>query len=355
MNWLPVSVLVGIVTFPLSPSFAAGTVGNGKAVEPCGFVGSAFSAAVAAECVPTYPRPAAGTAPARWGEGIPNAAPTGGSSLTSPRYASPFTAVGYTAKEEVGALPPPAGKIFNKGARVGNYLYLPYSCMYWPNRQNSQLEVIGAYQPGNKDVLENVGEELSDKFSTRNVMSANAQVPPDDPSFLAITKVLEEAVADVGTRGKNITVGEEIIIDDQSSDMEFLPTPASWTDSLDTPASFRGSSKLAKLSNEEQCEAVCYATIPESGVYEVQMWWVPGPPKYRSANVPVTVHAIAGDVTKVIDQTNPALRKQWNSLGRFVFTKGDRKKVLTLSTKGMPSSPTETVSLDSVRIVKVQD
>lgn len=354
MNWLPLSVFAGLVCV-VSPVFAQNKRVAGYPPELCGFDCSAAQAAAKAHCVPTFPRPAEVDSPAPiWGEGIPNASPLWerDSNLRSPRYAKPFTTMGYAKPTVVGELPPPAGKVFDAGARVKHYLLTPYSTMYWPAKQQAQFEVAGAYDPSDSDTVTETGSVMSNR---RPVDPAANMYPVDDPRFVAMQEILTAHVTDVNSRTNVASVGDKIEVDDDSADVEFFPSPAAWQPCLDESASFGGKSLLARLDNNDEAKAVFSAAIAETGLYEVQMWWVPGLPGYRGANVPVILHSSIGDITKTIDQTNPALRKQWNSLGTIPLLKGETKPIVTVSTKGMPLSDTETISVDAIRIVKVQD
>ncbi len=322
----------------------------------CGFYGSAAAAANRETCVPLFPQPmVCPTNKPEWGEGIPNAAPYCGIALYGPRYAKPFTTTGYQSPVDLDAPVITTGKIFDEGARIGHYLVLPYGLMYYPAKKNPQLDVAGAYDVSlsNDQNEDAIGIDLATAPDTGQ--SDVAMYSADDKEYKVLIDGLSKQVEDFKARTDEMSEGEDIIIDDVTGDVELLPSPASWNTSLDTPASYNNESKIARITGEDNLEANFYATIPASGVYEVQLWWVPGPVQYRSANVPVILHSSIGDIGKVIDQTNMSLRKQWNSLGRIPLNKGDRQKIVTVTAKGLPASSTETMSIDAVRLVKVKD
>ena len=349
-------VVIGLITYMPMAVYAGGNLPVRVPCDTdCGFVGSAAAAANSAYCVPLFPQPAVSAGVKNWCEGVPNAAPYGDITLSGPRYAKPFTTTGYREPESKNPPVLSMGKVFDQGARRGLYLTLPYGHMYWPVYADSELEVVGKYDPTDSSETDVLQQPYSPAESEATKDAGSKLMPVDDPSYKKMKEALEETVASSKNKGDGITVGDEIIVDDLEGDVELQPSAASWNTSLDVPGAYKGEAKIAKVTGEDNVAATYYVTIPESGMYEVQMWWIPSPAPYRSQNVPVILHMDSMDISKVIDQTNMAQRKQWNSLGRVYLTKGDRKKIATVTSKGLPASETETISIDAIRLVKVQD
>jgi hypothetical protein len=126
------------------------------------------------------------------------------------------------------------------------------------------------------------------------------------------------------------------------------------TDNRDPATSRTGTWEISAGSNPYKYDSVFgrngstftwYFTPPQSGQYEVSMWWTYR--DSRSTNIPVDIDYSGGKVRVYVNQLKNG--GQWNLLGKFYFRDGASYHVTTIS----QSYPTSTCA-DAVKFTLVQ-
>jgi PKD repeat protein len=84
---------------------------------------------------------------------------------------------------------------------------------------------------------------------------------------------------------------------------------------------------------------------PQTGDYEVSMWWSEYPS--RSTSVPVTVNHSGDSITVYVDQTQEG--GQWNSLGQYHFESGSSYDITITAQPGPSSTCADAVKLNFVQ------
>jgi hypothetical protein len=146
---------------------------------------------------------------------------------------------------------------------------------------------------------------------------------------------------------------EGIVADDKIPNSLSVDPPQAWENSVNLTDSYQQSSLIARVDGTVK-RAQFYADVPADGEYEVFLWWVASNKQFRSDRVPVTVNASNGPQRVTVNQTDANTSKKWNSIGRFQFKAGEHQAVVTLSTEGLESGPTISVSVDAMKLVKAQ-
>jgi hypothetical protein len=147
-----------------------------------------------------------------------------------------------------------------------------------------------------------------------------------------------------------VSGGPEIVVDDKSLSGLILEPPDAWRTSVNVADSHEGRSLIAPVDGKP-AKATFVADIPEDGEYEVYLWWTASQPAFRPSEVPVTVYTANGPVQAKVDQTKGP--KTWNLVGKYPLKAGQKQNILTISTEGLPASQTQFVSVDAMKLVKV--
>lgn len=140
-------------------------------------------------------------------------------------------------------------------------------------------------------------------------------------------------------------------MDDKTPGAIELDPPTGWQPSVNVADSYEGSSIVTAVGAEKR-SATFVADIPEAGEYEVSMWWVASSSQFRSAVVPVVINTADGPVKTTVNQTSGG--NTFNVLGKYKFAAGPKQKILTITTEGIEPGPTLNVSVDAIKLVKVQ-
>jgi hypothetical protein len=117
--------------------------------------------------------------------------------------------------------------------------------------------------------------------------------------------------------------------------------------------SYQGGSLIAKADGTAR-KVTFLADIPADGRYEVALWYVVSNQTMRSIEVPVKVYSADGEKRVTVDQVNPVLRRTFVPVGTFDFKAGQKVPVIAVTTEGLPAQGTIYVSVDAVRLVRVQ-
>lgn len=188
-----------------------------------------------------------------------------------------------------------------------------------------------------------------------SAMAVAAEPEPDGTSQtdadIGDTRV---PVADPAATAKPvITPGNPIIVDDADNEALILQPPGAWGPSTETRRSYASSSRIARVDGTVYT-ATFVADIPESGTYELFLYWINSGASFRFNAVPVTIHAAAGAVRMTVDQVRSGTAFQ--SIGKFQLREGTRLPVITMTTEGVPAGPsTMYVSVDALKLVRVAD
>lgn len=143
-----------------------------------------------------------------------------------------------------------------------------------------------------------------------------------------------------------------IIVDNSSPNAVDLQPAEAWQPSRNPLDSYLQSSVIAPVKGAAKT-ATFKADIPESGEYEVQLFWAGSNQQFRSAAVPVIIHTASGPVRTTIDQTRNT--REFNPIGTYRFEAGQNKPVVTITTEGITvESDVVSVSADALKLVKVQ-
>jgi len=131
----------------------------------------------------------------------------------------------------------------------------------------------------------------------------------------------------------------DVIVDNLSAGFT-VNSPAEWSSgSYGNP--WDGNYRWSMTTNQSDW-ARWTPNLPESGWYEVSVWYVEG--TNRASDARFTVHHAGGDTEFTVDQTKDG--EQWNVLGGFGFDAGSSAWV-TLSETGV--TPDKVVIADAVR------
>ena len=153
-------------------------------------------------------------------------------------------------------------------------------------------------------------------------------------------------------RGPAVEAGFEIIVDDLTPGGLVLAPPAGWRESAEADRSYGGSSKVA-LADGQAKTATFVTDIPQTGKYEVSLYWTTAVETLRSSSVPVAVHDVAGWKSLTVSQVGT--QTGFNSLGTYHLEAGKGREVVRISTEGVPPSTTVHVAVDAMKLVKVAD
>jgi hypothetical protein len=178
--------------------------------------------------------------------------------------------------------------------------------------------------------------------------------PPTAPAPAATTPASPfsgEAVPPLKTPSPNADKPGILVDDKAPPDGIALDPPNGWISSNNPMDSYDGSSLVAVVDGKVKT-ATFKADIPEDGQYEIFLWWVASKSDFRSAEVPATVMAATGPVSVKLDQTQN--NKMFNSIGTYSLKAGKGVPVVKISTEGLPPGPTMNVSVDAMKLVKVQ-
>jgi len=99
--------------------------------------------------------------------------------------------------------------------------------------------------------------------------------------------------------------------------------------------------------NKGEQQATFSAKIPESGLYEVRVYYAPG--SNRASNTPYTVKSSSGSKTMMVNQRRKPNQGKFHLLGRFPFEKG-KQEVLMISNQGTDGH----VIVDALQLVPVK-
>lgn len=149
-----------------------------------------------------------------------------------------------------------------------------------------------------------------------------------------------------------VTPGYQIILDDADKGAVILQPPDGWRQSTETRRSYASSSVIAPVDGTV-CTATFLADIPETGNYEVLLYWINSGASFRSSAVPVTVHSATGSVRLTTDQVRSGATFQ--SIGKFQFREGTRIPVVTVSTEGVPTGALMHVSVDALKLLRLAE
>lgn len=100
-------------------------------------------------------------------------------------------------------------------------------------------------------------------------------------------------------------------------------------------------------SNKGEMQVTFPADIPESGLYEVRVYYAPN--SNRATNTPYTVKHSGGSKTMMVNQRQKPNQGTYHLLGRFPFEKG-KQEVLVISNRGTNGH----VIVDALQLVPVK-
>jgi hypothetical protein len=181
-----------------------------------------------------------------------------------------------------------------------------------------------------------------------SVPETSPALPPGVPALAPLTGL----PAQPPQRGtKPVVEPGAIVVDDKTPGALELDPPTGWQPSVNVADSYEGSSIVAAVGVEKR-SATFKADIPEAGEYEVSLWWVASSSQFRSSAVPVIINTADGPVKTTVNQTTGA--NTFNVIGKYKFNAGPNQPILTITTEGIEPGPTLNVSVDAVKLVKVQ-
>lgn len=349
--------------------------------------------------VEVYPRPAVASIPEAgiagpYGPGLAAAAPVGTPYLRSPAFAGPpiiYMPQTVTRVLVPGVTPypsnpmrPPVNYIYASAPfmRTDIYVDLPYGTYYWPQgyagtapvepqvpayvmapsvaitsneaSYSTQRYVPGAAHP---ETLNPTGSGVE----TLSVAPAGAEALPAPPTSAPPAESLtpsapaEAPLPGIGAApsaaGSGTTAKSGIIVDDRTPGAVTFEPADAWQPALDAGDSYNGQSMVAAADGKKK-SATFLADIPETGRYELYLWYVASDKGFRSASVPVIIDTANGPAKATIDQTKGG--KQFTLVGTYDLKQGKAVPVAKISTDGVPADPKVYISADAMKLVKVQ-
>lgn len=350
--------------------------------------------------IEVYPRPAVVAAPEAgivgpYGPGLASAAPVGTPYLRSPAFAGPpviYMPQTVTRVLVPGVTPypsnpmrPPVNYIYASAPfmRTDIYVDLPYGTYYWPQgyagtapvepqvpayvmapsvavTSNEASYAAQRYVPGaaHPETVNPTGSGVE----TLSVAPASAEPLPAPPTSAPPSESLAPAVsaeaplpaigAAPSAAGSGTTAKSGIIVDDSTPGaVIFEPKEDAWQAALDAGDSYNGQSRVASADGKKKT-ATFLADVPETGRYELYLWYVANDKGFRSPSVTVIVNTANGPAKASIDQTKGG--KQFTLVGTYDLKQGKAVPVATISTEGIPADPKVYVSADAMKLVKVK-